>query len=453
LTFASLAVLPVANAVGEDQSFLADGLTEALINQLAQAPGLRVMARSAVYNEKVSKIDPIAAGKKLGVAAVLAARIATAAGDYSVGAELIEVATSRQLWGKTFKVAKELMASIQNEIAGPVLALLGAAQDKERAKQAGSIPAESYQAYLMGRYQLNKRTREGIEKSLQYFQEALTKNPDYALAYAGMAAAFNLQTGMVAPKVAFAKALDAVQKALQLDPKLVEAHATLGWIRMAFNWDWAGAENELKQAMQLNPNYPFAHSNYATYLTCRKRFPEAIVEVQRAAALDPLSATVSVTLGNIYYQSGQTDRAVNHLTELLKTEKRTPAAYFYRGTALIRQKKFNDAIRDFQAGLAMANDIGAIADLGLAYGRSGNTAKAREQIEKIEQERRKRYVSPYFLTFPYLGLGENDRAVDMLEQAAEDRAFTLIYLGVEPKLDPLRKDPRFQRLTKLIGLA
>jgi Flp pilus assembly protein TadD len=259
---------------------------------------------------------------------------------------------------------------------------------------------------------------------------------------------------MVLPKEVFAKALAAAKKAVELDPKMAEARAILGWIRMAFNWDWPGAESELKQAIQLNPSYPVAHANYATYLTCNKKFGDAIAEVQRASALDPLSASVSATFGNIYYLSRQTDRAVFHLTNLLKTETRMPVAYFYRGTAQIQQGRLNEAIRDFQTYLAISpDDSGAIADLGLAYGRAGNAGKAKEQIGKLEQLRKQRYVAPYFLALPYIGLGETDRPVDLLEQAAEDRAFPLIYLGVEPKLDPLRTNPRFQRLAKLVGLG
>jgi serine/threonine-protein kinase len=454
LTLDSLAVLPVANAAGQEQDYLCEGLTEGLINQLAQAPGLRVMARSAVYNPQVPRNDPIAAGKRLRVTAILAVRIALAPKAYSVAAELIEVATSRQLWGKTFVVARELIATIQNEIAAPVLALLGTAQDTEAARKAGSISAESYQAYLMGRYHLNKRTKEGIEKSLEYFQEALAKQPDYALAYAGLAAAFTMQAGMLRPREAFSKSLAAAQKAVELDSGLVEAHATLGMIRMAFHWDWPGAEGLMKRAIELNPNYPFAHSNYATYLACRKRFREAAAEVERAAALDPLSANLSVILGHIYYLSRETDRAVHHLTQVLRTEKRLPAAHFYRGTALIMQGKPTEAILDFQAGLAMApNDTGAMADLGLAYARAGNRERAKQEVRRIEQIRKERYVAPYFLAFPYIGLGETDTAVDLIEQAAEDRAFPVIYLGVEPKLDPLRKDRRFQRLLELVRVG
>ncbi len=451
--FDSLAVLPFTIA-DTAQTFLADGVTDALIANVGKVNSLRVLARSAVYNPKVPRQDPIASGLMLKVATVLSGRIETTPTGYSVRVELIEAATSRFLWGKTFVVARELIASLQSDITVALLAYLGVEPEQGPADRSAAVPAASYQAYTMGRFQLNKRTKEGGEKAVELFEEALRLHPDYALPYVGLAAAFNQQSGMVRPSEVFPKSLAAVEKALRLDPNLAEAHAAKGWTRMTFHWDWPGAEAGFQEALRLNPSYPFAHTFYATLLSCRKRFPEAITQSEMAAKLDPVSAGIGVSLGYLYYLSRQNDRAIAHLTRLLDSEKRLAAAWLYRGTALIQAGRYSEAIRDFEAGLALApTDSGAIADLGLAYARAGQPAQARAQLAKIAEIAAKRYTSPYFQAFPHLGLGDLQKALDLLEQATEDRSFPVIYIGVEPKLDPLRKEPRFLRLLTLVGLA
>jgi eukaryotic-like serine/threonine-protein kinase len=451
--FDSLAVLPFTIA-DNAQTFLADGVTDALIANIGKVNSLRVLARSAVYNPKVPRQDPIASGLMLKVATVLTGRMETTPTGYSVRVELIEAATSRFLWGKTFVVARELIASLQSDISLALLAYLGVEPEQGTAERSSAIPAASYQAYMMGRFQLNKRSKEGIEKSVELFEEALRIHPDYALPYVGLATAFNSQSGMMQPSEVFPKALAAVEKAVQLDPNLAEAHSTRGWTQMTFHWDWSGAEAEFQKAIQLNPSYAVARSNYATLLTCRKRFAEATTQIELAAKLDPVSAGIGVTLGNLYYLSRENDRAIAHLTRLLENEKRLAIAWLNRGTALIQAGRYAEAIRDFEAGLALApTDSGAMADLGLAYARAGQPAQARAQLDKIAEIATKRYTSPYFQAFPHLGLGDLQKALDLLEQAAEDRSFPVIYIGVEPKLDPLRKEPRFLRLLTLVGLA
>ena len=259
---------------------------------------------------------------------------------------------------------------------------------------------------------------------------------------------------MIRPSEVFPKALTALDKALQLDALLAEAHSVKGWTRMTFHWDWPGAEAGFQKAIQLNPSYAVAHSNYATLLTCRKRFSEATAQNELAAKLDPVSAGINVLRGYFYYLSRQNDRAISHLTGVLKAEKSSAQAFFFRGTALIQAGRYSDAIRDFEAGLEVVpTDSGTLADLGLAYARAGHPAQARAQLDKIAEIATKRYASPYFQALPHLGLGDLQKALDLLEQAAEDRSFPVIYIGVEPKLDPLRKEPRFLRLLTLVGLA
>ncbi len=269
-----------------------------------------------------------------------------------------------------------------------------------------------------------------------------------------MAAALVFQTGYTIPKDVFPKAQAAAERALDLDPNLAEAHNALALIRLYSQWDWQGSEKALARAIDLNPSYAGAHANSALLLLLRKRFDQAIAEVNRGAQLDPLSSLHPATLGYVYYQARQYDRAIAQLGKALAADKKLTPAYFYRGTAHIALGHFERAIADFDAGLKLSpSDTGAIADRGLAYARAGNSDKAREAIGRIEGLALQRYVSPYLLAFPYLGLGESGRALDCLEKAAEDRSGWVVYSGVEPKLDPLRSNPRFQHLVKLIGAA
>jgi eukaryotic-like serine/threonine-protein kinase len=448
--FESLAVLPLEPSSPEE-AVLAEGLTESLITAFGQIRDLRVLARSAVYNPQVPRKNPLTAGKLLKVAAVLSGRVEAAATGYSIYTELLEVATGRLLWSKVFPAARELLSSLLRDITQPIFALLGAVPEQDAS---APVPPEAYQAYLLGRFQLNKRVSEATIKSLTHFEEALRIHPDYALAYMGIAAAFNLQAGIKPPKEVMPKALAAVQRSLALDPRLAEAHAVLGWTRMTFSWDWPGAEASFQEANRLNPSYAIAHANYAYLLACRKRFPDAISHIERAAKLDPLSPNIGVTLGTLYYFSRQNDRAIAHLTKVITAEKRLPSAYFYRGAAHLQAKRYAEAIADYEAGLALTpTDSGAIADLGLAYARAGRVADAQSQLQKLTDLATKRYVASYLQAFPHLGLGDAQRALDLLELAAEERAFPVIFIGIEPKLDPLRNEPRFQRLLSLVGLT
>ncbi|MDR3698308.1 MAG: protein kinase [Candidatus Sulfopaludibacter sp.] len=450
----SLAVLPLANSGPPESAYLSDGLTETLINQFAQVSRLRVLARSTVYNNQVPVNNPQAAGRKLGVAVVLAGRLDPGPAQLVLTLNLIASSDGRQLWGKRIERAVGELELAAAELARQALEAIGLTPQGRPGESVRPVDADAYRAYLRGRYQLNKHTRAGIEASMEQFKEALDHDPTYAPAYAQMAVALVFRTSYTTPKDVFPEAQASAERALDLDPHLAEAHNALGLIRLYRQWDWGGSEEALTRAIELNPNYAGAHANYALLLTCGKRFEQAIVEVNRGAELDPLSSVHPATLGYVYYQARQFDRAIAQLGKALAADGRSPQAYFYRGTANIAVARFDRAIADFDAGLKLSpGNGGAIADQGMAYARAGNRDKAREAIAIIEKLAKQSYVSPYLLASPYLGLGEEERALDCLEKAAEDRSGWVVYSSVEPKFDALRANPRFQHLVKLIGPA
>jgi Tfp pilus assembly protein PilF len=369
-----------------------------------------------------------------------------------IALNLIAVSDGRQIWGRVAEIETGRLASAADELAQLALDAMGLQNRPAAARPAQPAKPEAYQAYLRGRYQMNKRTRDGIEKALDEFKQAQDYDAAYALPYAGMATALVLKSGFSLPKDVFPLAQAAAQHALELDPSLPEAHAMLGVLRLYYQWDWPGAETEMTRALDINPNYAAGHSNYSQFLICRKRFGEAVAQVSRAEELDPLSPVHAYTLGYVYYQARQFDRAIGQLDKAIGNDRNSPVGYFYRGTAYLAEARFTQAIADFDSGLKLAPDNGAIADQGMAYARAGNAEKAREAIRRIEASAQQRYVSPHLLAFPYIGLGETDRAMECLERAAEDRSGWVVYLGVEPKLDPLRSNARFQQLMKLVGV-
>jgi tetratricopeptide (TPR) repeat protein len=446
----SLAVLPLAHSGSADAAYLAEGVTETLINEFSRVRQLRVLARSTVYNRKVPVNDPVAAAKTLGIDAVVAGRIEPGAQQCRIALELIG-GDGRQLWGKQADVALNGLASATGDLANQALDAMGI-RTGERSTSSRTVNGEAFQAYLRGRYQMNKRTRDGIEKAIAHFKEAQDHDAAYAPPYAGMATALVLKSGFTTPKEVFPLAQAAAQRALELDPSLPEAHGMLGVIRFVYQWDWRGAEAEIVRSLELSSSYAFGHSNYSQYLICRKRFDEAVKQVERAGELDPLSPSHGFTLGLVYYYARQFDRAVTQLGKAIDNERGSPVGYFYRATVWLSLGKYEQAIADSEAGLKLTPDNGALAVQALAYARTGRPEKAREAIARIEAVAKERYVSPHLLAFPYLGLGEADRAVASLERAAEDRSGWVVYIGVEPKLDPLRSNPRFQRLLRLVGV-
>ncbi|HEX5734154.1 MAG TPA: protein kinase [Blastocatellia bacterium] len=455
----SIAILPFANASNEpDTDYLSDGITESIINNLSQVPKLRVMARSTVFRYKGRESDPREVGRDLGVRAVLTGRLLQRGELLVIKAELVDAVDGSQLWGEQYNRKLADIFSIEEEISKEIseklrLKLSGA--QKKRLTKRHTENTEAYQLYLKGRFHWNKRTEEELRKGIQYFEQAISVDPSYALAYSGLADSYNILVSYsaLAPKEAFPKAKQAAERALELDERLGEAHASLAFVRFGFDWDFPEAEREFKRSIELNPGYAAAHQWYAIYLAAVERLEEAKTETTRAQDLDPLSLPIMTNVGWIHHLSRRYDRAIDAYKKAIEMDPYFILARRRLGQSYEQKGMFDEAIAEFQKTLAIfAGDTESIAALGHAYAASGREAEAYDVIEKLTQLGTQRYIPSYFNARIHTALGQTDKAFQWLEKAYEERYGFLIYMKVEPSFDPLRQDPRFLELARRVGL-
>jgi len=448
----SLAVLPLRNEGPADNEFLADGFTESLINDVSRG-ALRVIARSAVY--RLKNADPIEAAKKLGVSAVLTGSLVhRGAGQRMVlSLELTDVAKAAHLWGKRIEIAISMLQSVQAQVASEVLAALRVQVRSGLALQVRPVDPAAYELYLKGRHYWNKRTLEAFDRAIESYQQAIDISPAYALAHAGLADVYAFQSGSKKPADVFPRALAEARKAIELDFKVAEAHASLAFSLLHYEWDWNGSEASCERAIELNPNYPSAHTYYGRLLTTQKRFDAALEQVRIGKTLDPLSPGIVQALAATLYLARRHDEASQQLEQLMNVEKSFTLGHFTLAVVRLAQGRAADALALMDTGLKMSpNDSGAIADWGMIHGMLGNRDKAAEAIGRLEKMATLRYIAPYFLALPWIGLGDKAKALDWLEKAADDRSWQLPYIGAEPKMDSLRSEPRFGNLMQRLKL-
>jgi serine/threonine protein kinase/Flp pilus assembly protein TadD len=458
----SLAVLPLVNASpDQDSEYLSDGITESIINSLARLPKLRVVPRSTVFRYKGRHVDPEEAGRELGVRAVLMGRMLRLGDTLVITTELVDAATNSQLWGEQYKRKVTDIFALQEEISSDIsekLRLKLSGDERKRLTKRYTENTEAYHLYLKGRYFLSKRARRWLRRAAVHFQQAIDVDPDFALAYAGLADAYALlgsANGGLAPSQVYPKAKAAVMKALELDDTLAEPHTSLGFFLLLYDWDWAGAGREFKRAIELNPNYAAAHDGYGFYCKARGKTEEAIQACVRAWELDPLSPFVNISLAWAYYFARQFDRAVEHARKVLEMDSGFAFAYWCLGLAYEQKGLYEDAIAAFWQGATLAPEdvLTFPAHLGRAYALAGRHAEARRVLNELGGLSEHRYVSSYYFAIIHAGLGEVDWAFEWLERAYEERSGFLAFLGVEPMLDGLRTDPRFADLARRVGIG
>ena len=454
---ASLAVLPFINASTEPNTeYLSDGITESIINSLSQLPKLRVVSRATVFRYKGLAVDPQQAGQQLGVRAVLTGRVSQVGDSLTIGAELIDVSSDRHLWGEHYnrKIAGifDVQEEIAQEISEKLRLKLSGKQKKQLAKRH-TVNPDAYQLYLKGRYFWNKRTKDGLEKGIEYFKRSVEQDPSYALAYTGLADCYHLLSsfGVLSPKESVPKAKAAVMMALEMDATLAESHASLARIKTYYEWDWAGAESGFKRAIELNLNYATAHHWYSSYLVLMGRFDEGIAEAKRALELDPLSLAISTGLAARFYFARQYDQAIQQYKTTLELDRDFFGAHII-GAPYEQKGMYEEAIAEFQIATRLSeNDPEVLACLGHAYALSGKRDKAQDVLDELKELSKRRYVQSYDLAVVYVGLGEKDRALKLLGKAYEERDETLVLIKVDPRLDPLRSDPRYAELLRRMG--
>jgi serine/threonine protein kinase/tetratricopeptide (TPR) repeat protein len=451
--FDSIAVLPFENAIADsDTEYLSDGITESIINSLSHLPKLRVMARSTVFRYKGQTADPQKVGNDLNVRTVLTGRVVQRGDSLVIGTELVDVANGWRLWGEQYNRKLADLVAVQDEIANEIsgklrLSLTG--EEKKRLSKKPTLDPQAYQDYLRGRFYWNKRTEDGVKKGIEYFQRAVEKDPGYPLPYVGLADSYNIlgYYSYAAPRDVFPKAKAAALKALEIDGALTEAHASLAYGRLYYEWDWPAAEREFKAVIARNPAYPTGHLYYANHLAAMGRFTEATSEFEKACELDPLSLISNTGIGWTLYFSGAYDGAVEALRKTLEIDAHFVYAHLMLGQSYLQLSRFQEAIAEFQTASDLSGaSLPDLAMLGRAFGLAGNASEANKVLNHLKERSVASYVSPYCMAEVYLGLGEAGQALQWLEKAYEERARQLVMLKVEPEVDRLRSDSRFENL-------
>lgn len=453
----SLAVLPLVNASADPNAeYLSDGITESIINSLSQLRGLRVMARSTVFRYKGQEVDPQEVGRALGVRAVLTGRVLQLGKRLIIRTELTETAGGRQIWGEQYDREPLDILAVQEEISREIsekLRLRLTGQQKQLLTKRYTEKTAAYHAYLKGRYYWNRRTEEGFKRAIEFFHQAIKEDPDYALAYAGLADCYNLLNsyGLIAPRESAPIIKAAVAQALRIEERLAEAHASLGHVKMLHDWEWAGAEREFQRAIELNPSYATAHHWYALYLRSRGRFDESLAEIRRAQKLDPLSLIINTVIGTHFYYTRHYDKAIEQCRETLALDPNFHVAYGVIGEAYTQKGMYQEAVAELQKALALSDSPEGLAMLGYAYALMGEKKEARQVLARLQRLSEMRYVKPSFEAIICIGLGDKERAFEWLDRAYEDRNELLVMLRVDPRLEPLRDDERFSELLLRVG--
>jgi len=453
----SVAVLPFANLSRDpDNAYFAAGIQDEIITRLSKIADLKVISCTSTQRFKSSPDDVPAIAGQLGVANILEGSVQRTGDQVRVNVQLIKGATDTHLWAETFDRHLTDIFAVESEIAKTIAETLRAKLSGSEQNAIAAKPTENteaYQLYLRGRFFWNKRTGQNLNKAADYFTQAIAADPNYALAYVGLADAYVLMPfyGAGAPQDSFPKAKAAAEKALELDNSLAEAHTSMAQV-FCYHLELYPAVGEFERAIELNPNYPTAHQWYgSSALTALGQFYNAIAEVKRAIELDPLSLVINTDLGNTLYRARRYDDAI---TQMRKTLEMDPGFYYTHwnlGSALAAKGALGPAIEEYHKARSLNDDPSMLGFLGRALAVSGNKTEAMKILEQLNTISKQRYVSAYSFALVYLGLGDKDEAVRYLEKGYEDRAGELLrYINVEPILDPLRGDPRFEALVQKI---
>ena len=460
----SIAVLPFGVLSSEKgDEYLSLGLADALITSLSQTRQVIVRQTEAVAKYQNTGKDPLEAGREQGVDAVLEGQVQRIGDRVRVSARLVRTSDGTSLWADHFEEKFTNIFAVEDAVAEKVarttvLAMNGAgeAPTTERLTKRYTENNEAYEAYLKGRYMWNKRTVDSLQKALGYFQQALRLDPNYSLAYVGLADTYTLLSffTLAAPSDAFPKAKEAAEKALAIDPTLAEAYTALGQYKAYYEWDWNGAEVEFQKGIALNPNYPLLHHWRSLNLIAMGRMDEARAAMQRALELDPLLLVSNVNLGRIDYYEGRYDQAIKQYQRALELDKDFMRTHLRMGLAYVQQGRYHEALTEYNKALEIAGDTPQIrAHIAHVLAVSGKRSEALIELAKLQERAKRQYVPPYDIALIYVGLGENDKAFAWLEKAYDDHSTEMIYFKVDPLLAPLHSDPRYQNLLRRMKLT
>jgi eukaryotic-like serine/threonine-protein kinase len=456
----SLAVLPFENLSGDpEQDYFADGMTDALINDLGQIGALRVISRTSVMSYKGAKRSLPDIARQLRVDAVVEGSVRRNEDKVQINVQLVQASTDVQLWGRSYEQDLRDILTLQNAAARAIadeIQIKLTPQEQAQLSRNDQVDPIAHEAYLTGRFYWNKRTPQGLQKSIDSLERAVAKDPKYAVAYAALASSYHLlpELTSVPASEAFPKARTAALKALELDDSLAEAHTALGNVKEDYDWDWSGAEKEYKRAIELNPGYEIAHAWYSNLLLELGRLPEAIAEANIAQQLDPLSAFTNDNLAAMLYYAGEYDKAIQQCYKTLEIDPASHQAHRHLGQIYIQKRLYPEAILELKKAVELSpGSTEALADLGYVLGISGKKEEARQMLLELQDSFQPRSVSSYHLAIIYAGLGERELALQSLRKAVDNRSPGVVHLKVSPLFQDLRSDPRFEDLLVYTGLS
>ena len=450
----SIAVMPFVNGTtNADIEYLSDGMTETLISSLSQLPNLNVKPRSSVFRYKGMETSTQAIAKELDVQAILNGRVVQRGQDLSLFVELIDVALDKVVWSRQYNRKQTDLVTLQTDVARDVSGRLKtklSGEDEARITKTYTTNPEAYQLYLKGNFYRTKYTEEGSLKGIEYYQKALEIDPNYALAYHGIAEAYDFANDWyLSPKEAMPKAKAAALKALELDETLAETHYLLGKIVFWYEWDWPAAEREWKRANELDPTYP---ANYPVYLAAIGRFDDALIAQESVQRRLPLDLNMNMDSAGILLSAGQADRSIEQTRKALELDPSFWWAHQNLGLAYERKKQYAEAIAALEKASSVDNSPSNLGYLGAVYGIAGKYGDAKRVLEELKEISKRRHVSPYNMAVVYAGLNDKDQAFKWLHHAYVARSFGMTQLKVETVLDNLRSDPRFTDLLKRMNL-
>lgn len=450
----SLAVLPLENLSHDpEQDYFADGMTEALITDLAKDGELHVVSRTSVKPFRGAKKPLAEIARELGVDAIVEGSVLQAGSRIRITAKLFEARSEKSRWADSYERDVRDVLSLQDEVAQAIATQVGRSVSQSRNGQTRQVDPEAYRLYLKGMYHWDKRTAEGIEKAADYFRQAIDRDPTFALGYAGLSGSYMMMSGysLASTQEVLPKAKAAARKALELDNSLSGAHETLANVYME-EWNFRDAENEFRQALALNAGDGGAHDGYGEFLARMGRLEEAAAEMKKGMELDPLWLMNGVQLGKIFYYQGRYDDAIKEYNGVLEMNGDFWVAHGYRAFAYEKQRKFQDAEADLRKVLEQFPHTNAKAAMAELYALQGKKEEARRVLRELQEAAKKEYVSDYWLATAYTALGDRDEAFRRLEAAWKEQSMWILDLKVDPRFDTLRADPRFAELLRRVGL-
>jgi eukaryotic-like serine/threonine-protein kinase len=454
----SIAVLPFQNASGDPNvEYLSDGIAESLINSLTQLQQLKVIARSTAFRFKGKDIDPQAVGRELNVKAVLMGRVRQVGDRLNIQVDLIDAATGAQVWGEEYErsvsEALSIKQAIAREVTEKLRLRLSGEQQQQLVRRETSNP-EAFQFYLRGRFYWNKRTADGVKKAIAEFQQAIERDPNFALGYVGLADSYGVleeYTGAPAGET-LPKARAAVDRALQIDDSLAEAHTTLAFIHQQ-QWRWAEAEQEYKRAIALNRNYPTAHHWFGIYFRIKRQFDDSQREIKRAQELDPLSPIISNNVAMTYLVKNDINAAIQQWQRMIELDPNYPAARAFLGLSRLKQERYEEAHTEIQKAVELSGRASLyLRDLGYFYAVTGRRGEALQILKELEERYARRETIGQYLAAVYAGLGDRDQAFEWLERDFRERSGVLPHITWWFYFDDLRSDPRYADLVRRMGL-